>query len=117
MRRAYGLICHVTVTVNRSDGQSRQFHFIRRLASGGGCIWLKLRQRSVLHCQFAGRDADAMVKNRQRVDDLIDVLVWIRRRIKGLRSNASGRRLAPDPAESAASEGGIYGGRHKEVVT
>ncbi len=73
----------MTVTVNRSDGQSRQFHFIRRLASGGGCIWLKLQQRSVLHCQFAGRDADAMVKNRQRVDDLIDVLVWIRRRMKG----------------------------------
>jgi hypothetical protein len=31
-----------------------------------------------------------MVKNRQRIDDLIDVLVWIRRRVK--RSAAKRKR-------------------------
>jgi hypothetical protein len=39
-----------------------------------------LRQKSALYCQFARRYA--VVKNRQRIDDLIDVLVWIRRRVK-----------------------------------
>jgi len=65
--------------VYRSDGQLRLFHFIQRLASGGGCICLTLRQRSAPYCRFAHRHADAMVKNRQRIDDLIDMLVCIRR--------------------------------------
>ena len=79
MRLVQGAVCNVTVTVNRSDGQSRLFHFIQRLASGGGCICLKLPQRFALYCQFAHRHAGAMVRNRQRIDDLIDVLLWIRR--------------------------------------
>ena len=78
MRRVQGAVCNVTVTVNRSDGQSRLFHFIQRLASGGGCICLKLPQRFALHCQFAHRHAGAMVRNRQRIGGLIDMLVWIR---------------------------------------
>jgi hypothetical protein len=49
-----------------------------------------LQQRSALHCQFAHRYVDAMVKNRHRLDDLIDVLVWIRRRVK--RSAAKRKR-------------------------
>jgi len=51
VRRAQGAVCNVTVTVNRSDGQSRLFHFIQRLASGGGRISLKLRQKLVLRRQ------------------------------------------------------------------
>jgi hypothetical protein len=80
VRQSRGAVCNVTVTVtvHRSDGQLRLFHFIQRLASGGGCTCLKLRQRSARYCQFAHRYVDAMVKNRQRIDDLIDVLVLIR---------------------------------------
>ncbi len=78
MRRVRGAVCNVTVTVHRSDEQLRLFHFIQRLASGGGCICLKLRQISAPYYQFAHRYADAMVKDHQRIDDLIDVFVWIR---------------------------------------
>ena len=42
--------------------QRRQFSFTHRLASGGGCICLKLRQRSAPYCQFVHRYADAMVR-------------------------------------------------------
>ena len=77
--RVRGAVCNITVTVYRSDGQLRPFHFTQRLVSGGGCICLKLRQGSAPYYRFAYRHADAMVKNRQRIDDLIDVLVWIRR--------------------------------------
>jgi poly(hydroxyalkanoate) depolymerase family esterase len=42
-----------------------------------------LRQKSALYCQFAHRHADAMVKNRQRIDDLIDSRSY---------SNAAGAR-------------------------
>ena len=83
LRRCCSMKCNkstinVTVTVNRSDGQLRLFHFVQRLASGGGCICLKLRRRSAPYCQFAHRYADAMVRWRRCIDDLIDVLVWIR---------------------------------------
>jgi hypothetical protein len=79
LRKNVCAVCNVTVTVNRSDGQLRLFHFIQRLASGGGCICLKLWQISALYCQFVHRYADAMVRNRRRIDELIDVLVWIQR--------------------------------------
>jgi hypothetical protein len=35
-----------------------------------------LRQRT---CQFARHDADGRAKNRQRIGDVIDTLIWIRR--------------------------------------
>jgi len=79
VRRVRGAACKVTVTVHGSDGQLRLFHFIGRLALGGGCICLKLRQRSAPYRQFAHRYADAMLKNHQRIDDLIHVFVCIRR--------------------------------------
>ncbi len=68
------------------DGQLCLFHFIQRLASGGRCRCLKLRQRSELYCQFV-QHCDAMVTNRQRIDDLIDVLVWVRRMYSNAREH------------------------------
>jgi hypothetical protein len=29
-------------------------------------------------CQFAHRNAESMVKNRQRIGELVDMLIWIR---------------------------------------
>jgi hypothetical protein len=52
----------------------RPFHFTRRPVSGGGCICLRLLQKS---CQFAHRYVDGMVKHRKRIRDSIDMLMRI----------------------------------------
>jgi hypothetical protein len=72
VHRARGATCNAAVTVRRTDGR---FRFTGDPGSGGGCICLKLRQRS---CRFAHRRIDGTVENSQRIGDLIDMLKRIR---------------------------------------
>jgi hypothetical protein len=56
------------------------FTFSRSPAPGGGGTYRKWRQKSALHRQAHTRGTFVMAKKRQRTDDLIDALVWMRRR-------------------------------------